>query len=385
MIRFGPWSTMLGMAAGFGAVVVALLLASPGNRVANRLLAALLAVAVLRLMPYVLGFAGFYDAYPWLSFAPFNLGLATGPLLYLYVRRLVEPGLPRGWAGHLAPAALNLTYTAWAFSLPLAEKMRWNDAIHMRWIAPAETWATTLSLAAYLVITARFHRRYQAWLAGAVGNPADHRQPWLRTLLAALALWLLVAVAFDAVDGLVAPLSYYDRFPQYLAFAAIILGLGLEGWRHAGAAFPVMTASPLPESVSSPARDRDWTAQAGRWRDTIREAGWWREPGLTLAQVAQRLGTNETYLSRALNQGLGRTFSALINGLRVEAVQARLPTTEQGELLSMALDCGFASKASFNRVFRDHTGMSPSAWRAAQKTESRGFTGNEATAGGDAA
>jgi hypothetical protein len=48
-------------------------------------------------MPYVIGYAGFYDAYPWLSFAPFDLGLATGPLLYLYVRRLAMPALPPRW------------------------------------------------------------------------------------------------------------------------------------------------------------------------------------------------------------------------------------------------------------------------------------------------
>ncbi|MDE1149559.1 MAG: AraC family transcriptional regulator [Azospirillaceae bacterium] len=364
MIRFGPWSTMLGMAAGFGALVALLLLAAPGNRTANRLLAALLGVAVLRLMPYVLGYAGFYDIYPWLSFAPFNLGLATGPLLYLYVRRLAAPHLPRGWAWHFAPAALNLAYTLWAFALPLAAKMRWNDTVHVRWIDPVQTWAATLSLAVYLVAALRLRQ-------------PGH--PWLRTLLAALALWLLVAVAFDAIDSLLVPLSYHDRFPQYLAFAAIILGLGLEGWRQAGRAVP-----PPITGTPKPPRDRDWTVQADRWRAAIRQAGWWREPDLTLPQVAQRLGTNETYLSRAINQGLGCTFSGLINGLRVEAVQARLRQAEPGEMLALALDCGFASKASFNRVFRERTGMSPSGWRAAQNPENGGFTGNEATAGGEA-
>ncbi len=37
-----------------------------------------------------------------------------------------------------------------------------------------------------------------------------------------------------------------------------------------------------------------------------------------------------------------------------------------GDLLRIALDCGFSSKASFNRVFREHTGRSPTAWKAAQ-------------------
>ncbi|MDG3442233.1 helix-turn-helix domain-containing protein [Nitrospirillum amazonense] len=382
MIRFGPWSTILGMAAGFGALVALLLLNAPGNRVANRLLAALLGVAVLRLMPYVLGFAGFYDAYPWLSFAPFNFALATGPLLYLYVCRLVTPRLSRGWFWHFAPAALNLLYTLWAFSLPLDDKTRWNDAVHARWIDPVQTWAGALSLMLYFLAAARFHAHYGRWLAGAVSNPRERQPPWQRTLLLALGLWLVVTVAFDAVDTLVAPLSYYDRFPQYLAFAAIVLTLGLEGWRHAGRAYPPMgPTGPEPEPPRP--RGRDWTETATRWQAAIRREGWWREPGLTLAEVAQRLGTNETYLSRALNQGLGHTFSALVNGLRVEAVQARLRQAEPGDLLSVALDCGFASKASFNRVFRDHTGMSPSAWRAAQKAENGGFTGNEATVGGD--
>ncbi len=64
MIKFGPWSTILGLAAGFGALIALLLLLPSRNRIANRILAALMLVAVLRLIPYVIGFAGFYDAYP---------------------------------------------------------------------------------------------------------------------------------------------------------------------------------------------------------------------------------------------------------------------------------------------------------------------------------
>ncbi|RYE68737.1 MAG: AraC family transcriptional regulator, partial [Oxalobacteraceae bacterium] len=95
MLQFGPWSTTLGLAAAFGALVALLLWCARGNRSAQRLLATLLIVAVLRLMPYVLGFAGAYDAWPWLSFAPFDLRLAIGPLLYLYLLRLATPGLPQ--------------------------------------------------------------------------------------------------------------------------------------------------------------------------------------------------------------------------------------------------------------------------------------------------
>lgn len=55
----------------------------------------------------------------------------------------------------------------------------------------------------------------------------------------------------------------------------------------------------------------------------------------------------------------------MINRRRVAAVQALLAApAEQRDLLTVALDVGFNSKASFNRAFQDFAGMSPSAWRS---------------------
>lgn len=360
MIRFGSWSTILALAAGFGLLVCVLLLATRRNRVANRLLAALLFVAVLRLVPYAIGFAGFYDAYPWLSFAPFDLGLAIGPLLYFYLRRLATPMLPGRWGWHFVPAAIDLVYMLWAFSLPLPAKSLWNDTIHVRFIVPVEAGAGILSIAIYLIATIRFRRRYQSWLADHVSDREDHRQPWIGTILVASALWLLVTIGFDAYDWFAVPLSYQNRFPQYLVFAALILWLGLEGWRYAGHVFPQMVEPDAPPDADG----RDWRATAQTWLERIDKEGWWREPGLTVGDVARRLATNETYVSRAFNEGLGQNFNAVINGLRVDEVKTGLADRD-AEILTLALDAGFSSKASFNRAFRAHSGVSPSAWRAA--------------------
>ena len=38
--------------------------------------------------PYIIGFAGFYDRWPWLSFTPLSYTLAFGPLLWLYAATL---------------------------------------------------------------------------------------------------------------------------------------------------------------------------------------------------------------------------------------------------------------------------------------------------------
>jgi len=380
MIRFGAWSTTLALAAGFGALVALLLLVRRRNRAANGLLAALIAGTVLRLMPYALGFAGFYDAYPWLSFAPFDLALAIGPLVYLYVRRLVSPALPRGWTWHFAPAAVDLVYTLWAFALPLPDKTRWDDRVHVRFVDPVETAAAIVSLGVYLALTFRFVRRYRVWLAEHVSDRDEHRQPWITMLLGAMAVWLVIVIGFDAVDRLVGHLSYANRFPQHLVFAAIVIVLGLEGWRQADHVFPVMAETePEPEPDPEPAPPtRDWAALGRAWTARTRDEGWWREPGLSLTEMARRLGVNETYVSRAFNEGLGQNFNAVINGFRVDAVKERLRRGD-ADILAAALDAGFASKASFNRAFRLHTGVSPTQWRASQILKPAENTGCEAT------
>lgn len=97
MIRFGSYSLVLSFGALTGATVAVALLFTKHNREANRVLAALLAVAALRLVPFIIGYAGFYDRFPWLSFAPFNLPLAIGPLLWLYVARVARGELPGRW------------------------------------------------------------------------------------------------------------------------------------------------------------------------------------------------------------------------------------------------------------------------------------------------
>ena len=96
MIQFGSMSITLLVGALYGLMFAAMLWWGRHNRLANRFLALLLIVIAMRMFPYIIGYAGYYDAYPWLSFLPYDASLAFGPLLYFYVRTLsaATPGLP---------------------------------------------------------------------------------------------------------------------------------------------------------------------------------------------------------------------------------------------------------------------------------------------------
>ncbi len=89
------------------------------------------------------------------------------------------------------------------------------------------------------------------------------------------------------------------------------------------------------------------------------------DPDLSLATLARRLGTNTHHLSRALNEGLGLNFSSFIGRLRSETVATALRADDRRDLLDLALEAGFSSKASFNRSFFATFATTPSAYRRA--------------------
>jgi AraC-like DNA-binding protein len=365
MIRFGAWSTLLGLGALFGLAVAVLLWCGHRNRASNRLLGALILVIALKLCPYVLGFAGFYDAYPWLSFAPFDLGLAIGPLLWLYVRRLTTGRLAAAWWRHLLPAALQLAYGLVMLPLPMAVKNHWDERVHAPWIDPAETLLEACSIAAYLALAWGLHRVYQHWLDDHMSNREELRLDWVRNVIIALAAMLAVWAPYELLV-LLAHLDYYQRFPLYVGLTLLVFYLGLEGWRHAGLAFPVPTRE-APAAAEPGSGTRDWRTAGERWLAQVAAEGWWRDPELNLERLARHLGTNTAYLSRALNEGLGLSFNDAINRLRVDEIRRCLGQSgEHRDLLTLAFDAGFNSKTSFNRVFKTHTGQTPSQYRQAQ-------------------
>ncbi len=370
MTSFGPWSYLLSFGALNGAAVALLLLRGRTNRSGNRVLAALLAVVVLRLVPYIIGYAGYYDAYPWLSFAPFDLPLALGPLLWLYVTRLTSGAFPPRWRLHLVPALLHLVSYGAIFAACTVPQKTWL-AQHVidPWVAPAITAGSLAGLALYGAKALAHLRRYQRWLDGHLSNREEFRLDWLQSLLALFAGTGVVWLGFALVDA-VRTLDYYDEFPFYLFQAGVAWLLGLLAMRHAATAYPV--PSPADDEPSGPAPAAagtggpDWRALGEEYLATIRANRWAHDPQLTLASLARKLGTNTTYVSRALNQGLGRSFNDCINAIRVEAVTEELKAGSTRDLVQIGFDAGFNSKASFQRAFRRHMKTTPSAFREAQ-------------------
>ena len=92
----------------------------------------------------------------------------------------------------------------------------------------------------------------------------------------------------------------------------------------------------------------------------------YRHEGFGAPALVAALGVPEYRMRRLINQRLGhRNFSSFVNGYRLAEVTAALADPGQANvpILTIALDAGFQSIGPFNRAFKAHTGMTPTAYR----------------------
>lgn len=83
-----------------------------------------------------------------------------------------------------------------------------------------------------------------------------------------------------------------------------------------------------------------------------------------VGELAAAMGWPVARVSRTLRDG-GTHFFDFVNGFRVKEAQRLLsdPALDGVSILAIALDSGFGSKTSFNRIFRSMTGDTPTAYR----------------------
>ena len=84
---------------------------------------------------------------------------------------------------------------------------------------------------------------------------------------------------------------------------------------------------------------------------------------IDLKTAADLVHMTETSFCRFFRKTVGLTFNEYLNGLRVSSACRILNEQPEKSIAEAAWESGFASSTHFNRVFKDKTGYSPSAYR----------------------
>jgi AraC-like DNA-binding protein len=86
------------------------------------------------------------------------------------------------------------------------------------------------------------------------------------------------------------------------------------------------------------------------------------DPGLTLERAANAAGLSKCYFSRFFKKNTGQTFHAYLSNIRITHAREYLIESNL-TIIDIALQCGFGSKETFNRLFKLLIGVPPSLYR----------------------
>ena len=377
------------MAAALFAVIAQVLFAAgllawaPHNRLSNRFLALLMLSIALWLLDGFFRVAGLYGQNANLYFSPIYYSLAFGPLLYFYVRSLVNHGFRWRWRywAHFGPVLVQAGLYWWLRFQPYAARNDFWQQVHRPVTYRLEFMGTWLSLMVYLVLSLRLLRQYSRWLEDNFSELSRLRLRWLRWLLVLLAVvsgqWLVELVLREFWN-----VYYrYDYSTELLGVVAFVIGIvGLrqadmqavrfvpeaEPSGAAPARFAALVLPPAPAAGAAalPPPGPDPLVME-RIRAALVDDRLYQNPTLTLAELSAHTGLPPRLISATVNAGFGRSFNDLVNGYRVAEVQRRLaaPDARRLTLLGIAFESGFNSKTTFNRIFKQLTGVAPRDYR----------------------
>ena len=399
-VTLGWFHLAILLGAAQGLLLAGVLAAHRTNRTANRLLAVLVATFTVYLIADVYYSTGLIREHPHVFGISYPMPWVFGPLVYLYAVGASDRTwrfTTRDWL-HFVPVIVVVTVSMPVYLMSGPDKLALFDRLQagdapptIRLLHPTKF----VSGLAYSVATVVFLQRHRRRIMNSYSNTERVNLLWLLWLSgAAFGIWL-TALMGEATGVVPVALQKWSDNLVSLGIALLVYTIGYMGlrqpeiFRYDAPATPVRTESfPHDRSVSPEAPTAAAAPRAEPVYERYERSGLgeveadalksalltlmtkdhpYRDPDLTLPNLAEQLDTTAHKLSEVLNTEIGQTFYAFVNRYRVDDVRRRLAESRSKNLnvLTVALDAGFASKSTFNQVFKKQTGQTPSTYRKA--------------------
>lgn len=89
---------------------------------------------------------------------------------------------------------------------------------------------------------------------------------------------------------------------------------------------------------------------------------------VSLTTVAAMCNTTPAYFSTLFHNVMGKTFKSWTNEIKIEHAK-RLLEQKEYSIIALAYECGYNNHSHFTKVFKDHTGYSPTQYRIMARSE----------------
>ena len=356
--------------AGIGlAVFIEFLLMSKKNKsTADRILTVWMFLVVIHLfLAYLFITEEIYN-YPFLLGIEQPFPLLHGVFLYFYVSFLTNqlPENKKFLLLHFLPATILYVWLIPFFIFPAEQKIHIyrTQGAGYELLNILRTYANQITGVVYVSLSAFLIRRHRKNIRDQFSDLEKINLQWLQVLTFSLGgIWILV-------------IFFRSEMLVLTGMVLFVFLIGFFGVRQADIFSPKQIKA---EDESEQKKKYPKSGLTEEASDTLHDAlirlmtadALYKKSDLSINDLSSRLGIHSNYLSQIINQKEKKNFYDFVNTYRIEEFKRliAMPRNQHLTLLSVAYDCGFNSKSSFNRYFKKATGQTPSEYFSTIKKE----------------
>lgn len=325
---------------------------------------------------YTVGFMGWYNVFrnTKINYFLIPMGFAIAPLIYFYVKSVTTSNFvfkKKNW-WHFVPAFLMISFRLGIYVYDSLQP-GFNDtqngilklSVDEPIVSPIYMFLSFAQMLLYLAFTFQLFYNYRKKIKQYFSNTYKLELNWILSFLIAFSALFLYSSLQSVIGSLVVDLNYEQRWWLNIFMALVVLFVGIKGYFTDTTKLNKLSFSfsPNPESIPQ-IKENDTKVseeeilKVSNYMNTEKP---YLNPDLNLSDLANLLQMNRAQLSQIINAGFHKNFNDFINEYRVNTFKEKLNLGEhqQLSLLGIAYDCGFNSKATFNRVFKKLNHISP--------------------------
>lgn len=343
----------------------------------------------LYIAPFMFGYAGWYATNPYrdiLFYFPFQQLFLIAPVLYFYFRTLLDKSFCFSKKDylHFLPALLYILYSLVVFvtdKFILKTYYFYADGEDKDF----STWyqiAGLFSFTFYLIICLKTYNKYKAMTFDVVSYADSVLFKWAQRFLIAFLILIAIRILFFILN------PEWDEFGKkfwyYLCFSMLFYYVSVFGFANSMVSMVSFKESysfsdqivlntrenienkdVLSEDYDTNFKEKTEIQDLELWKTKIENLMLvdkiYENPELTILDVCILLNTHVKKISQVVNQGFNMNFNDFINHYRIKALINKIEEKQHTyrTLLSLAFDCGFNSKSTFNRAFKRYTHLNP--------------------------
>ncbi|MBT8243834.1 MAG: helix-turn-helix domain-containing protein [Winogradskyella sp.] len=308
-----------------------------------------------------------------------NVGIALAPLIYLYVKSITTSNFKfkRVYWWHFA---LAITFVVYRLSIytydalqPGFSKVQ-NGVLKLKvdegYVLEVMGYIQTPFMLLYLAFTFQLFYNYRRKIIQYFSNTYKLELNWILTFLILFSALFVYGTIQDLIGSKYINLGYQERWWLNLSTAIVTLFVGIKGYFTDTTKLNKLDFKFSPKTIGISESSNSVEEKSISDNDIIiikhlmEKKKAYLNPELNLSDFAKLANMTRGQLSETINSGFNRNFNDFVNGYRVEAFKTMLKENKQQQLslLGIAQDCGFNSKATFNRVFKKLTNYSPTEY-----------------------